>query len=672
MSNASPNRQSIFVSYSHEDGRYLDILKTFLKPIQLERSVEFWDDTRLKVGDDWRAEIDQAIRASRAFILLVSANFLASDFITSVELPAMIAKAKAESAHVKMYPILVSTCAFKTTELGKIQAANTPSTPLDMLNVPKRKRVLAQFVEQLRAEIADESSSGRQLTASTSVLVHSDAVPQSTVYRVDQTGAARYHTIMEAVQAAAPGSQIQVSKGTYRESLVIDKPLEIRGVGEVVVSSHDTNVISFQCSMGVLSNLAIEHLGTSGYGIQAVTGHLFVSDCDVRSTGLACIAMSGASTLHLTRNTIHAGKVGVLVYDEASGWLANNEVVDNAQAGIEVKGNSTVTLLYNRIHLNRQAGILFEENASGLLTDNDIWSNYYSGVEIRGGSPVLRHNCVHDGQSGGVFIHGKSKAILEHNDIYANAFAGVAIQDGADPVLRFNRIRENRRQGVFVSDGGRGDLEENDISANQFAGVEVQGGAPKLTRNHIHDGKQAGIFIHSQGSSGIFEHNDIFSNTHAGVVVQEGSEPVLRRNTIWANRTHGVFVSDGGRGNLEENDINRNLEANVGIVSQGDPILRKNTIHHGTREGVFISEGGRGTLEWNTIEDNCLSGVAIAQDGYAILRDNLLHNNDYGVYLGLGAAGTFRRNNVKGNRRKARQDETGESKLVDWDETNLE
>ena len=98
----------VFVSYSHRDAKALERLQTHLKPLVRDGELDLWDDTRIRAGDVWRAEIDGALASVAAAVLLVSADFLASDFIHENELPPIF---KAwEQRGIKVYWVLLSPC----------------------------------------------------------------------------------------------------------------------------------------------------------------------------------------------------------------------------------------------------------------------------------------------------------------------------------------------------------------------------------------------------------------------------------------------------------------------------------------------------------------------------------------------------------------------------------
>ena len=78
------DRRELFISYSHKDLYWLQRLRVYLKPLEKQYSLERWDDSRLQAGDLWREEIKQALARAKVALLLVSSDFLASDFIDGV------------------------------------------------------------------------------------------------------------------------------------------------------------------------------------------------------------------------------------------------------------------------------------------------------------------------------------------------------------------------------------------------------------------------------------------------------------------------------------------------------------------------------------------------------------------------------------------------------------
>ncbi len=125
-------KNGIFISYSHLDKIWLDKLTVHLKPLVRNEKITVWDDTQITPGMEWKNEINNAINRSRIAILLVSPNFLNSNFIMDYELPQILEEAK--KGNTLIYWIAVGHALYKETPLSNIQSVNNPSLPLEQLN----------------------------------------------------------------------------------------------------------------------------------------------------------------------------------------------------------------------------------------------------------------------------------------------------------------------------------------------------------------------------------------------------------------------------------------------------------------------------------------------------------------------------------------------------------
>ena len=147
---ATPSRQRecVFISYSHADALWLERLKVHIAPLVRDGIVEYWEDTQIRAGADWRREISAAIAKARAAILLLSADFLASEFIATNELPLLLEAARDDGAVI--LPLIVSPCRFlKTPSLSRFQSVNPSGMPLIAMSRAESEAMLVKVTDAI-------------------------------------------------------------------------------------------------------------------------------------------------------------------------------------------------------------------------------------------------------------------------------------------------------------------------------------------------------------------------------------------------------------------------------------------------------------------------------------------------------------------------------------------
>jgi len=132
-------RTSAFISYSHKDAKWLDKLQTMLSPL-MRGGLKVWSDEKIGAGQHWREEIEAALADAKVAVLLVSPNFLASDFIVNKELPPLLKAAESEGLTILWVP--VEDCLYEHTPIGEFQSVHSPAHPLSSLKGAKINKAL--------------------------------------------------------------------------------------------------------------------------------------------------------------------------------------------------------------------------------------------------------------------------------------------------------------------------------------------------------------------------------------------------------------------------------------------------------------------------------------------------------------------------------------------------
>ena len=118
---------NLFISYSHQDQEPLEELSKYLNDTTCPQ-INIWTDGKIDLGQEWDNEIKDKLNSAEIVLLLVSQDFLMSDFIKKNELS--VALQRHQQGKTTVIPIFLRTCTLtvypQITELQGYPAANKP------------------------------------------------------------------------------------------------------------------------------------------------------------------------------------------------------------------------------------------------------------------------------------------------------------------------------------------------------------------------------------------------------------------------------------------------------------------------------------------------------------------------------------------------------------------
>lgn len=109
----------VFYSYSHKDAELRAKLATYLAPLRQQNKIVEWHDRKIEPGADWEREISDQLDSANLILLLVSEEFLASDYCFGVEVDRALARLK--RGEVKVVPILLRPCLWQESRFSELQ-----------------------------------------------------------------------------------------------------------------------------------------------------------------------------------------------------------------------------------------------------------------------------------------------------------------------------------------------------------------------------------------------------------------------------------------------------------------------------------------------------------------------------------------------------------------------
>jgi len=118
----------LFISYSHKDKILKESLENHLSVLKRNNIIESWSDKEIMPGQDRNKAIDENLKSADIIILLVSSDFLASDYCFDNEVKSAVERH--ESGEVTVIPVILRYCDWKGTPFEKLQALPQDARPI--------------------------------------------------------------------------------------------------------------------------------------------------------------------------------------------------------------------------------------------------------------------------------------------------------------------------------------------------------------------------------------------------------------------------------------------------------------------------------------------------------------------------------------------------------------
>ncbi|RPE35651.1 right-handed parallel beta-helix repeat-containing protein [Kitasatospora cineracea] len=435
--------------------------------------------------------------------------------------------------------------------------------------------------------------------------------------RVTQDSASRwrrrsgeYATLREALEVAEPGDTLTVRPGTFREAVLIDKPVTLvpeQGPGSVRISPPESAVRGGTAltvtAAATVSGLVVEGSDRSAPAVLvAGADGAVLSGCRVETSSAVGVELADGARARLVDCVVeNPSGLGVRLRAQSRAELLDCEVAAAGQSGLAVLAGSRLHAERVKVRRTGGAGVLLadpgtlaeligcevsevrgsgvqaEAQAVGRLTDCTVHRVSGNGLSLDTGAELELSSCrVHEVPENAADLRGGAKLTLRQTTVHGFGRGALSVWDGGTRVLA-EGCRFHSAQGdypaLWVSDGAALELADcalDDLpdalfvldqgstatardcsfSAIRSSAVSVSGGASADLSGCRIQGAGTGLWFRDHGSGGLLTDCEI-ADVATGVIVTKGADPVLRECTVRGASEAGVYVSAQGRGEFD-------------------------------------------------------------------------------------------------------------------------
>jgi len=169
----------VFFSYSHKDRSVKEKIDQHFSILKRTTVIDIWSDNEIPAGAYFDKVIKEELEEADIILLLVTANFLASDYCHDIEMKRSLEKHR--NCEAKVVPIILDVCDWKHTELGRLNALPTDGREIKKYgnrseayqNITDGIRCLAQTVNSPKNQILKAAilSKNTKISSTTSLLI---------------------------------------------------------------------------------------------------------------------------------------------------------------------------------------------------------------------------------------------------------------------------------------------------------------------------------------------------------------------------------------------------------------------------------------------------------------------------------------------------------------------
>jgi len=144
-------KMGIFFAYAHEDEKLRDELEKHLSTLRRQGVITSWHDRKIGGGKQWNGEIDMHLDTAHMILLLISADFIDSDYCWDVEVKRAMERHKAGEARV--IPVILRPVEWRDAPFGKLQALPTDAKPVTSWE--NRDEAFLDIAQGIRAAVME-------------------------------------------------------------------------------------------------------------------------------------------------------------------------------------------------------------------------------------------------------------------------------------------------------------------------------------------------------------------------------------------------------------------------------------------------------------------------------------------------------------------------------------
>ncbi len=397
-----------------------------------------------------------------------------------------------------------------------------------------------------------------------------------------------YHTIQEAIDNASAGDTVKITPGVYNESIIIDKPIKVRGSTwyDTLIEGADGQIpVTITSNDVLLTNISVLSGGDAPTSVVIKAQNvksIYFGSVNVSNAPMTGMQFQGCTKVTFFNCQLWSNNYAVHFVDSTRCYIKNSTFYDNTIATYLEMSN--VNYILNNTYTNNKYGTYLDWSSDNTImsnslfnNENGIYLNYYCDDNY-----IWKNNC--DGQSvSGIYLYHSSNEntikansctnnkigvqlrsfcnnnLIQDNNCYKNTNNGISLEYSCKENFVFsNDCTYNTAYGLLISMGSdSNDVQENYCSVNSGNGIGVVGSTDNLINsNYASSNGGSGIKVFGGEEHTCLSKNHVNWNSKANIEVFECNNITLESNKMRGGG-NGIEVNRADRVESLRNHIHQ-------------------------------------------------------------------------------------------------------------------
>lgn len=375
-----------------------------------------------------------------------------------------------------------------------------------------------------------------------------------------------FSTIQEAINNARDGDVINIPSGFYRERVVVNKSIILRGENlatTIIDGGGEATVIYVVANNSEISGFTVQN-GLHGFYVDSCHAKIHSNIVKKNSYG---IFLSNSRFNEVYRNNFTEDIMPIVMQNSSSNFIAENFIYYNFGQAISVYNSNNNSIMNNRIEKNPAFGIYFERSMNNTIGGNEV-ANVCQGIHLN----VSKHNLVlaniiKNTGPYAIFLSSSERNRVCKNFLSDNEIA-LELSHSCSNIIEENNITLSKL-GLLLTCSSSNILRKNNV-ANSWAfgnfgiyGYKLEHFINDVDDTNTVDGKPIYFLIN--------KHNVKFSE-NAGYVAIVNSSNVIVENLNLQNNYQALTIAYTVNITLSNLQIENNFQGFYMIQSSGNVI----------------------------------------------------------------------------------------------------